>query len=139
MSVYFSIKKINFLITIIGLVFVVTLSVGIDSCAESKEYCKYYKSMRDQSDCTSYCATNKDFAASTKREHLVKSCELGQIGYLRDIRIPAAQVMLACDRKFDDRDQAAACRIGAMAEELRISKSCAGVGSSNDRETGNNR
>lgn len=132
-------KRVHSSVVIAALTLLAVLTMGVESCSEPKEYCKFYGNIIDQKACTNYCETNRNFAASPKNSNLIRACQLGQLGYLSNVRVSAAEAMLGCDRKFkDDLDQARACREGVTAEELRVSKSRSTPGTSQDRETGNN-
>ncbi|MBI3556497.1 MAG: hypothetical protein HY074_09565 [Deltaproteobacteria bacterium] len=131
--------KVSNSVTVAALSLMATLCMGVDSCSEPKEYCKFYDAKADQTECTTYCDKNKDFAGDKDRENLVRSCQLGQLGYISSVHLSVAEALLGCDRKFKDNTGAAiACRAGVTAEELRASKTPhRSAGTSNDRETGN--
>lgn len=132
-------KKVNTSIIIAALSLLALLSMGVQGCSDPKEYCKFYNLKSDQTECTFYCERNKDFATESKSDDLIRSCQLGQLGYLSNVRISVAEALLGCDRQFkDSKGSAMACRAGVTAEELRASKTPhRGSGTSNDRETGN--
>ena len=132
-------KKVSTSITIAALGLLALLSMGVQGCSDPKEYCTFYNLKADQTDCTFYCEKNKDFVGDLDRDKLIHSCQLGQLGYLSNIRISVAEALLGCDRQFkDNTGSAMACRAGVTAEELRASKTPhRGSGTSNDRETGN--
>lgn len=133
-------KRIHSSISIVGLSVLTMFLVGIDSCSEPQEYCKIYSVKQDQIECTLFCQTNNDFSHAPNRATLIRACQLGQLRYLSNIQESTAVALLDCDRKFKDhRDYARSCRQGVTAEDLRISKSRIGAGTSSDRETGNNR
>ncbi|MBI3543421.1 MAG: hypothetical protein HY075_09140 [Deltaproteobacteria bacterium] len=136
----FKSTKLNSSVASAALLITAIFGMGVDSCSEPKEYCKLYESKTDQAECTSYCENNKDFNSYSDRAGAVAKCQLGQLGYLSNSRISAAEAVLGCDRQFKDVVEfAKACRAGVTAEELRLSKSHKSSGTSNDRETGNNK
>jgi hypothetical protein len=132
-------SRANKFIFICATLLLTTVSLGIRSCAEPKEYCsKFYQSGKDQSDCTEYCENNKDYVSQDHKD-LVDACQAGQLLFIENPKHSAEEALLQCDRQTSEKKLQQACHDGVTAEELRYAKTHKGPGTATDRETGNNR
>lgn len=134
-------KNFKSLITVVCLSLFAALSMGIEGCSEPKEYCKDYRTTVQRSECASFCADPKRGYKSNK--DLIRACEYGQYVLLfnsRQGQFSANEVLVKCDHEMAAPSEfAKACRDGVIAEDLRLSETSSGPGTSSDRETGNRR